>query len=193
MSIYLDLPSPFGLPKLSDTFCQPIAAYDPELVIFPSQKHPFYRIGRKVRRSKRQWDAYKKLPAVTSDIRIFLDHGAIALPFALPAKISHGTPEHVIATLRARDMWVHGGPDGDGEKTADQLEANERAEAEASQAAWNAEAKVRKRAMGISYLYATGARVSLVSPRRMVAPPDSPTQTGPPEREPADCSVEKQP
>lgn len=189
---YLDLPSPFGLAKLSDSFCKVIAAYDPDLVIFPSQKHPFYRLARPVRHgSVRNWALYKKLPGVTDDIRIMLDRQLIALPFALPAKIASAPPEHVVATIRARDTWAFGGPDGAGDRAADALEAKEKAKQKIIDDRYADEMRQRKKAAGIAFLYRTGARVSLVSPRRMVAPPESSTQTGPDRQDPAGCSTQE--
>ncbi len=184
MSIYLDLPSPFGLPKLSDEWLKPIEAYDPDLVIFPSQKHPHYRLARKLKHgSIRNWDEYKKLPGVTQDIRIMLDRQLIALPFALPASIGRADPSHVVRTLFLRDQWRF----GDGDKAADALEAKEAAEQKAIDDRYRDQMRQRKRAAGVAFLYRTGARVSLVSPRRAVPAPDSSTQTG--STESTDCST----
>lgn len=185
MSIYLDLPSPFGLPALSDAWCAPIAAYDRDLVIFPSQKHPHYRIARKVRHgSVRNWDVYKTLPGVTDDIRIMLERQLVALPFALPPGIGKADPTVVVGTLYRRDGWRF----KDDEAVADRVEQQEAAEKKALDDRWKREEWTRRKALRVSYLYRTGARVSLVSPRlSQPAPAASSTQTGPTSS--ADCST----
>lgn len=187
--IYLDLPSPFGLAKLTELWCRPIALYDPDLVIFPSQKHAHYRLARTcLHGSVRDVAQYKKLAGgLTDDLKIMLSRNLVAVPFALPPDIGKLDPMNVVRLLMRRDQWRYGGRDADGSKAADALEAKEKAEQKAIDDPYLDEMRRRKKAAGISYLYRTGARVSLVSPRRKEPAPESSTQTGP--DGPAGCST----
>lgn len=189
MSIYLGhLPNPFNLPTPTVGWLKPIAEYDPELRIVPSQQSPVYRLMRTARRTG------------ATNAKLWRDKGVQMNPdtqtaFALhlvPITTLTGDavrqpPEHVVQWLKDHDITAHGGAD----KVVDQIEARERKTEQAIDDHNRDEVRQRSRASYIGYQYRTGARVSLV--RRVVrriagqpistpitptaVAPDSPTPT----------------
>ncbi len=101
-------------------FLAPIHDYDAMLVILPSRQQPHtYVIAR-----RRQLTAGLKFLKVDdktpADTVMCLENDCIPVC----RMFQHGTswnPEPILAKLRARDMWAHGGPD----KVADLLETQE--------------------------------------------------------------------
>lgn len=168
-SIYIDVPSPFGLARPTPAWCRAIGEFDPDLRIFPSQTHPLFRMMRKAhntpiadtvkRMEKAQRDGVLK--DIHPDTQIAIKHGLVAV-FTIPAEIVQLNPERVVAMLRNRDQWRF----KDGDAVADQLEANEAAADKDVRRERFRQYQQRRRAAGISLLYRSGARVSLVSPTR---------------------------
>lgn len=168
-SIYIDVPSPFGLSKPSPAWCRTIADFDPDLRIFPSQTHPLFRLMRKAhntpiaetvkRMEKAQRDGVLK--DIHPDTAIAIKHGLVAV-FTIPAEIVQLSPERVVAMLRNRDQWAFKNAD----EVADRLEANENDADKAVRRERFRQYQERRRAAGISLSYRSGARVSLVSPTR---------------------------
>lgn len=165
LGIYLDLPSPFSLRRPDPSWCATIAAYDPELVIYPSQKDFVYRLARKAKHSGGfNRDTFAKLPNLHPDTQVCLEHGLVAVT-TIPVKAIDAPAANIVDQLYGRDLWRQGGADA----VADRLDEGD-AEREAAVDRKNEdELRVRARAMRNGYLYRTGARVSLVSPRRQAA------------------------
>jgi hypothetical protein len=167
--IYIDVPSPFGLSRPTRAWCDVIAHFDPDLRIFPSQTHPLFRLMRKAhntpmgatvaRMEKAQRDGV--LEDIHPDTQIAIHHGLVAV-FTLPSAIVTVSPESVVEKLKRRDQWQF----KDGDAVADHVEANESAEERAIDVERARQYRERRRQAGISLSYRTGARVSLVSPRR---------------------------
>jgi hypothetical protein len=161
--LYLDLPSPFGLSRPTDGWCRIIAHYDSELRIFPSQTHPVYRLMRKAR-TMGPINAERFKAVMTTlhpDTQIAINHHLIAV-FTLPKEITTVSPERVVEKLRRRDQWQF----KDGDAVADALDRRDDDADKAVTHERNRQYAERRRAAGISLLYRTGARVSLVSPVR---------------------------
>lgn len=107
-------------------FLQRIYDYDTMLVLFPSQVRPgCYIIAR--RREKSPGLTSAALAAVANpDTRTCMAMGWVPVCAMYQTGISWD-PTPIIAKLKARDIWAHGGA----EKVADLLEAQEDAEAKA--------------------------------------------------------------
>lgn len=160
MSIYLgDAPNPFNLPTPSAGWLKPIADYDAELRLMPSQTSPVYRLMRTARRTG------------AANAKLWLDKGKTMQPdtvtafqrhlvaiTTIPAAAVKAPPEHLVQWLRDHDITAHGGA----EAVADKLEARDRAEDARIDAENHDEGRVRHRASRVGYQYRTGARVSLV-------------------------------
>jgi hypothetical protein len=114
-------------------FLQALHDYDAELVLFPSRAKPFaYVIARRCRLGRRGLTGNAIAQTITQpDTKMVMAHGCV--PVCLMFK--HGPVwkvEGILASLRARDIWRHGGAD----QVADDLEA-----AEAKEVADRREAK----------------------------------------------------
>jgi len=159
--IYIDVPSPFGLQRPTEAWCRVVADYDPELRIFPSQTHPVYRLMRKARNmGPMNADKFKNvMTTLHPDTQIAIHHHLIAV-FTMPKEITTVGPERVVAKLRLRDQWRF----KDGDAVADALEAREAADEKDINHKRKLEYQTRRKAAGISLLYRTGARVSLIKP-----------------------------
>jgi len=159
--IYIDVPSPFGLSRPTEAWCRVIADYDAELRIFPSQTHPVYRLMRKARHmGPMNADRFKGVLAqLHPDTQIAIHHHLIAV-FTMPKEITTVGPEGVVAKLRLRDQWRF----KDGDAVADALDARDMAAEKEVDQNRQRDYQTRRRAAGISLLYRTGARVSLIKP-----------------------------
>lgn len=185
---YIDLPSPFGLAKPSAAWLSAVLAYDDQLVIFPSQQQAVYRLCRRRKHSVGLTaELFKTLPVpahFVPDTQILVHYELVPLPWALQAGAVKADPALTIQTLARRDTWkVFRGPDG-GNRYADHLDRTEVEDEARARADWKKEQGVRHRAARVGYLYRTGARISLVSPRRM-SPPATAT-VSPPAAAPSD-------
>lgn len=155
-------PNPFNLPTPSPGWLKPIAEYDSLLRIVPSQKHPVYRLMRVARRTGKMLDAaFSKITDLHVDTRLALQLGLVAVT-TLPAAILTAPPEHVVQWLKDHDLEAHGGAD----RVADRLEQAESRRELIDEISTRSENGVRHRASRVSYLYRTGARVSLICPPR---------------------------
>lgn len=180
---YIDLVSPFGLPRPSKGWLDAVLKYDDQIVIFPSQQQAVFRICRRRKRSVGlTGDLFKKLPVPASfvpDTQILVHYELVPLPWALQAQAVRADPALTIATLWKRDSWdVFGGPDG-GDRHADHLDRAEVEQEQTDRANWKKEQRVRHRASRVAYQYRTGARISLVSPRRRTPAPATATVSPP--------------
>jgi hypothetical protein len=166
VSIYLRLVSPFRLPDPDSAWLQPIADYDPDLRIYPSQKDYVYRLARVAHHSGGMNRAlFRRLPNMNPDTVVCLDRGLVPVT-TIPAGAIYAPPEKIVEQLYWRDLWAHGGA----EAVADRLEVQEVAREMKRDADHQDEGRARFRAMRRSYLYRTGGRVSLVNPRRPERP-----------------------
>ncbi|HUU46378.1 MAG TPA: hypothetical protein VM118_11665 [Acidobacteriota bacterium] len=165
--IYLDLPSPFGLPRPTRAWCDVIASFDPDLRIFPSQTHSVYRLMRRAHQTpvgalvNRVRAAIERgiLTEVNPDTRIAIQHRLVAVS-TLPKEITTVSPERIVASLQRRDQWGF----RDGDAVADALDQRDADEVSAIDRERNRQYRERRKAAGISLLYRTGARVSLIKP-----------------------------
>lgn len=165
LGIYLDLPSPFGLPRPERGWCDEIEHYDPELVIYPSQKDYLYRLARKaVSSGGFNQRMFSVLPNLHPDTRVCLEHRLVAVT-TIPVAAIYVSPTRIVDQLFGRDMWKHGGADVIADKL-DQADADHEKRIDDKN---REELRVRARAMRVGYMTRTGARVSLVSPRRPAA------------------------
>ena len=105
-------------------FLQRIHDFDSYLVIVPSRKTPFaYVIARRKQRSKGLTDKAIVDTITQPDTKMCLLYGLV--PVCLMFKTGPSwNPDPIIAKLKARDMWAHGGA----EKVADLLEVQEEGE-----------------------------------------------------------------
>lgn len=177
---YYDCGSPTGLPKPTQAWMKVLADFDPDAVIFPSQKRACYRFGRRAKLSKAYSDAVFKRVLTTDaakelnpDTLIAYQFGIVLCEFTLPPAVFSASPDKLIAQLKLRDQWDF----SDGDAVADFVEHREAADAKAKQAPWKDENKVRFRAMQVARAYRTGARISLV-PRRASSAGRSPVTSG---------------
>ena len=105
-------------------FLQRIWDQDAMLVILPSRQTPFaYVIAR--RKQFAPGLTEKAIDAVYSkpDTKMCILHGCVPVCMMFKTGTSWN-PDPIIRSLRARDLWAHGGAD----KVADELEAQEEAD-----------------------------------------------------------------
>jgi hypothetical protein len=179
-SIYLsDVPSPFGLAAPAAWWTEVLAAYDPDLRIFPSQTKPLYRVMRVARLTGGlNFDRFKHVLTVfNADTKIALERRLVPVMTFGP-DVFNRHPSLILDVLKRRDTWALGTDGVGGDKAADLLDAQEAEEEKTRAAAWRDEGRARRRAMKIAYRYRTGGRVSLVRPRRHSAGSASPETPG---------------
>jgi hypothetical protein len=116
----IDAPPSYFLQRLYD--------FDAELVLMPSRERPgAYVLGR-----RKQWGPGLTEKAIDSvytkaDTKMAILAGCVPVCMVFKPVSGAWTPDGLIATLAARDIWAHGGA----EKVADLLEAQEDAAKEA--------------------------------------------------------------
>jgi hypothetical protein len=159
VGIYLSrISSPFNLPEPSDEWLREIELYDPDLRIFPSQKHPVYRLMRVARHSGLLTSKiFGKMDTLTNDLRIAIANGLVSVT-TIPMGAIHAPAVLIVGQLRRRDLWANGGADA----VADQLDKQDADRERAIDDGRRADLRDRARAMRIGYLRRTGARVSLL-------------------------------
>jgi hypothetical protein len=164
VGIYLGTqPNPFNLPVPSPGWLKPIADYDPELRIMPSQQSPVYRLMRMARRTgstnAKVWR--DKGVQMAADTQAAFALHLVPITTLTPECVRQ-PPEHVVQWLKDHDITAHGGAD----KVVDRMEAVEQKNEQKIDDHNRDEVRQRSRASYIGYQYRTGARVSLV--RRIV-------------------------
>lgn len=112
-NVRMEVPPPYFLQRLYD--------FDNMLVLVPSRNVPFaYVIARRKQFSKGLSDKALEGTIQQPDTVMCLGYGLV--PVCLMYKTGPSWDiDNLLATLAARDMWAHGGPD----KVADMLEAQE--------------------------------------------------------------------
>lgn len=167
--IYLeDVPNRFSLSVPSPGWLKPIEDYDGELRIFPSQKHPVFRLARLARRSGGYTRRlFSKLPGLHPDTKIMLERNLVAIT-TIPKEATIIAPDNVLRWLRDHDGWRAGGgkDDAAADRVVDLLEQQDVAREQAIDNRVREGLRDRVRPMRTSYLYRTGARVSLVKPSK---------------------------
>ncbi len=148
------IPDNVKMPVPPAHFLAPIHDYDHMLVLMPSRQQPHtYVIAR-----RRQLTAGLKYLTVDektpADTRMCIENDAIPICRMFQHGVSWN-PEPILAKLRARDMWAHGGP----EKVAELLEGQEAAEKLQQQAAIKSELYERSGDGWRTYQARTGQRV----------------------------------
>lgn len=187
-SIYLKhTPNPFGLPQPKDWWLKPIADYDPDLRIYPSQTHPCYRLARVARYSGgMSHKTFSKIPGIAPDTKVALEQRLVPVTTIPPAALT-APPQNIVQQLRSRDQWtIGGGQDGSAaDKVADLLDQRDEAnEAGIHQQRVNDGRMIHESAR-VSLLYRTGARVSLIRPPAFVPKAASPSEGARPADSPA--------
>lgn len=111
------MPPPFWLQRLYD--------FDAELVVFPSYHVPYSYV---LARRRRHGSAFDKALADTvtqPDTRFCLTHGLVPVTMITRERQSAGWDiDPLIRSLKARDIWAHGG----GEQMADLMDGQDAAE-----------------------------------------------------------------
>ena len=106
-------------------FLQRLYDFDAELVLMPSRERPgAYVLGR-----RKQWGPGLTEEAIDAvytkaDTKMAIINGTVPVCMVFKPVNGSWSPDPLIRTLMARDMWAHGGAD----KVADMLEAQEDAE-----------------------------------------------------------------
>lgn len=166
-SIYLPgIPNPFGLPTPKDWWLRPIADYDADLRIFPSQTHPVYVLARVAHHSGGlSYKFWSDIPGIHPNTSILL-RNRIVFVCTIPREALNAPPQNIVQQLRNRDAWVWGGGNDEdaADKVANILDANDAIIEENREKAVMAAARERHEPARVSLLYRSGARVSLVKP-----------------------------
>ena len=166
-SIYLPgIPNPFGLPTPKDWWLQPLADYDPDLRIFPSQLHPVYVLARVAHYSGGlSYDYWSKIPGIHPNTKIALEQRVVFV-CTIPREALNAPPQNIVQQLRNRDAWLWGG--GKDEDAADRvaniMDANDAIIEENREKAVMQAGRDRHEPARIAFQYRNGARVSLVKP-----------------------------
>ena len=144
-------------------FLAQIHDYDSELVILPSRCQPFaYVIARRLQ--NKRWGQFQVDSATQPDTKMCMTHNLIPVCLMFKTGPTWST-DNVLRSLRARDMWAHGG----GDKVADMLEAQEAAEKAKIKADFRDDMWNRSGDAWRSYQMRTGQRVVNPGPARMGA------------------------
>lgn len=170
---YLDILTPFGLPKPDPGWLRILFEWDPELVVFPSMTQPVYRLMRRaIHSGPVTYAALKHIltdaKGAHPDTKLAIEHHLVAVTTLPPGTIALSAV-HLVEHLKARDLWQYTKGDPGSDAGADRLDELDKLEREATSKAFKDDLKDRRKAARISYGYRTGARLSLVSPRRFVA------------------------
>ena len=173
MNYLAHLPNPFGLAGPPSWFLIDLAAYDPALVLFPSQEEPVYRLGRRIPHGR---DIWSKVRSVTTgrnddgsptrhrpDAQTMALHRLAPVTSILPSPLVHWGPT-ILADLAARDIQRAGGA----ADFADRLDAQEEREEELDRRRMLGDLDALSREAYSGIVWKTGRRVrvgdALVSP-----------------------------
>lgn len=148
------LPNPFGLAEPPEHWLQKLATFDSQLVIFPSQRDPVYRLARRVVKSRQAQPA--DVPGVENhpDTVIMCNNGLIAVTAVYPGAV---WDDRVFVKLAERDLWRMGGA----KECIRRIEEAEAKQAEQTLRAQNDEGDAIGHDAYAAYKYRTGERVSL--------------------------------
>jgi hypothetical protein len=152
--VYLTAANPFQLPPPPAWFLKALAAYDPDLVIFPSHKDPVFRLARRCRFS--QGVKPGDVPGVENHPDTVFMCNRKLVPVTTIVPKSYWTLK-TIEELAARDIWRKGGA----KAIVGEIEANEEAQRRALDRKMNDELDARSSDAYKSFKYRAGERVSL--------------------------------
>lgn len=117
-------PPPYFLQRLYD--------FDAMLVLMPSRDQPgAYVLGRRKQFGPGITEQALDAVYTKADTKMCILNGAVPVCMVFKPVNGSWSPDPLIQTLKARDLWAHGGA----EKVADMLEAQEAAEKAATQKA----------------------------------------------------------
>lgn len=125
MTNWIAGPNPFGLASPPDFFLTDLAAFDPDLVIFPSAEQAVYRLCRRVRRGPALTHVGKIRHQLGGIVDRF-DHKILVALKLVPVVSLLPHPQwgpKILADLAEADLWRHGGADA-ATATMDQREAD---------------------------------------------------------------------
>jgi hypothetical protein len=152
--VYLTSANPFGLTPPPKWFLKALAAYDADLVIFPSHRGPFFQLARKCRFSNGVQPA--DVPGVQNhpDTVFMCNRKLVPVTAIIPK--TYWTLR-VIEELSARDIWKKGGA----KAFVNEIEANEEKQRAAIDRNLQTDLDARSSDAYKSFKYRTGQRVSL--------------------------------
>ena len=142
------VPPAFWLQRLYD--------FDAELVVFPSRHVPYAYVLARKRRVASQTDRALATTITQPDTRFCLGHGLVPVTMIYRYSQASWSIDNILASLRRRDIWTHGG----GDKMADALDGQEAAEDSANKQAVRDDMWARSGDAWASYNRRTGQRVS---------------------------------
>ncbi len=142
------VPPPYWLQRLFD--------FDAELVVFPSRYVPYaYVLARRRRVTAPKWDLAMAETITQPDTKFCLTHGLVPVTLITRTGVTWSI-DNIIASLKARDIWEHGGA----EKTADLVDAEDASNEVANQRKTRDDMWMRSGQAWESYQRRTGQRVS---------------------------------
>lgn len=131
--------------------------FDAELVVFPSRYRPFaYVLARRQRFSAGIKDKALEQTIDQPDTKLCLARGLVPVSLIFRTGVTWSI-DNIIASLKARDIWAHGG----GDKAADILDAQEARTRQAEQQKVRDDMWMRSGQAWESYQRRTGQRVSV--------------------------------
>jgi len=154
MTNCLTIANPFGLELPPKWWLDQLDVFDNQLVIFPSQKDPVFRLGRKSRLSAGIEPS--DVPGIENhpDTVVMRNNGLVPVTTVVPGAI---WDTRVFTALAERDTWRMGGAEG----TVQKLEAVEAREKQALDTTQADELATRGSDAYAAYKYRTGQRVSM--------------------------------
>lgn len=147
-------PNPFGLADPPDWWLKRLEEFDNQLVIFPSQKHPWFKLTRRARTSRGIKPA--DVPGVENhpDTVIMCVNGLVPVTNVFPGAI---WDERVFEKLAERDTWRLGGH----KRVSELLEKQDEAREKAIDKQIQNDLLARGTDAYAAYKYRSGSRVSL--------------------------------
>jgi hypothetical protein len=144
------VPNPFNLPTPSAGFLQDMAAFDPDLVLYPSQQEFFYRLARRATFGPGLLSAL----STGTDSAVCVEHKLV--PVTSIKGDAHFGP-HILQWLADRDTWRHGGAKAVN-RLLDERDADADKQARRER---DSENTVRARSMWRTFARRTGQSVAL--------------------------------
>lgn len=149
------IPNPFDLREPPKWFLQELAAFDPHLVIYPSQEDYYYRIARRATRGP----GLLKALSWGTDSAVCVDHKLVPVT-SFGGNLTFSA--HIFQYFADRDTWRHGGA----KKSADLLDEQDKAAVAATNKEFDSENTARARSMYRTYKTRVGERISLADTNR---------------------------
>ena len=159
---HMAVPPEFWLQRLFD--------FDAELVVFPSRHIPYaYVLARRRHLRAPALDKVLEHTITQPDTKLCLQRGLAPVTMIVRHAQGAWSIDNIIASLKARDIWAHGG----GDAYADKLDAADAAEEQQKQQAIRDDMWMRSGQAWESYKRRTGQRISSSG----VAPKGAPLST----------------